>query len=362
MFLQPDDHMMVQDVNAYAVWWQSDPDLRDLTLDELKKLRYECGITVAFLQCHWSRVEKEGKYDWSLIDESVNRFRNSGFKIVMQVPVSPPQDLEDLDLYGAGLDGAPYRGLLSFWNPAARDLTKEFMRATLNHYGGDDMNLCHAGLISEHYLWNAPVYLDKYAKQAFKDEYGEDITNYTGGLTLVPWPLRDFLRRGTIDFYVDMQRELVGQHQEIWDHGHYVIACQSQHNAGFARQDLYAAYQREFPNAQRMMMASTYFSHGIHNAHVVNDILSLYDAKIIVEAQYPVGLRGPEGGPSTTDWAIKGGLAPERAEPDRWIGQIVCPYNPFGDPDGFKELPQWKYDAIKGAVDKWAAAKAARCS
>ena len=360
MFLQPDDHMIVQDSNAFAVWWN---EVRDLRVDELKRLNQECGVKTAHVMCHWNRVETAGEYDWTLIDEVVNRFRAGGMKMLMQIPVSPPQDLENLDWYGQGRDGEPYRGLLSFWNMEARQYTENFIKDAIAHYDSNDINFIHAGLISEHYLWNAPVYLDTAAAQRFQWKYDDDIQNHIGGITTVTRQLREFLRDGVIDHYLAMQRTLVGQHNEIWDHTQWVIALQSEHNGSFARPDLYAAYQREFPDAQRMMMASTYFSHGEGNAHVVNDLLRMYDAKVIVEAQYPAGLRvDPGNGKSTTDWAIAGGLLPDYGNPERWIGQCVSLFNTFGDTEGFEELPDWKFEVVKAANDKWAAAKAGRCS
>lgn len=349
MFLQPDDYLVVQDAYPSATWWND--KARRLRVDELKRMHDECGINTIFTACYWSEVEQDG---WTLVDEQIKVARAGGMKVLMATPISPPQNLDD-GLYGMGRDGAPYRGLLSYWNQGARDLTAKFIQDLLSRHAASDVNFIYGGLITEHYLWNAPVYLDRAARTAFQQEYDGDLVHHARGISTVTKELRQFLQDSVIDYNLFAQSLLVEQHQEIWDHTQYVIGLQSEHNAVFARPYVYEAYQQHFPEATRMMMASTYWNHGVGNAQRVNDILSMYDARILVEASYCEGLR--DGG--TADLALAGGLCKDSACPSRWQGQAVAPFNSFGDTDNYGEISEWKYHTMRETVDKWGAV---RCS
>lgn len=347
MFLQPNDYLVVQDAYPPATWWNN--KARMLRTDELKRMHDECGINTIFSACYWSTAEKDGKYDWAFVDEQIAVARAGGMKILMATPISPPQDLDD-GLYGMGRDGVPYRGLLSYWNHESRELTAKFITDLLSRHASSDINFIYAGLIAEHYLWNAPVYLDEAARVAFQ-KYGGDLGYHARGIATVTKELRQFLQDSVVDYNLFIQGLLVNQHKEIWDHTQYLIALQSEHNGSFARPYVYEAYQQHFPEAARMMMSSTYWSHGVGNAQRINDILSMYDARILVEAQYCEGLR--DGG--TTALAIAGGLCKDSACPERWQGQAVAPFNSFGDT--YDEIPEWKYDVMAKAVDTWREAR-----
>ena len=349
MFLKQDDYLVLQQTNADATAGWGIP-CRDMTVDEMKKLHEYCGINTVFEWAYWSMVEKSGQYDWSIVDRKIDQCRKAGMRMIMATPISPPQDLTNLDLYGRGLNGIEYRYLLSFWNPEAMEYTRKFVQALLDRHAGPDINFMMGDLIMESYLWNAPVYLDRAATEAFRNRYDDDIRHHARGQVTVTKELREFLRDGVIDYHLFIQDLLIGQHNEIWDHSQWIIALQSQHNAVFARPDVYGAYRKRWPDVDIMMMASTYWKHGDQNAQRVNDILSMYDARILVEAGYCEGLRN-----GTPDRAIKGGVYELTAEPDRWQGQVVGPIHPLGD--GNREIEPWMYDIMKQTVEKWRVAK-----
>lgn len=350
MFLQPDDYVVLQDSNSHAVWWN--PEMRDITVDEIKKFR-DCGVNTMFQAAFWSSVEKNGEYDWTIMDNAINAARAGGMKIIITTPISPAQDL-DADLYCSGRDGEPYRGHLSMWNEDARELTAKFISDLLARYGGPDINFMMGGLIVEHYLWNAPIYLDRAARNAWASMYpGEDMDDHASGIATVTEELRQFLLEGVIDYYMFMQKMFIKQHNEIWDHTQYLIALQSEHNAGFIRPHLYRTYRESFPDASLMMMSSTYWAHGVGNAQRINDILKRYNVRILCEASYTGGLRDQ----ATAERAIAGGLCEHSAVPEQWQGTVVSPFNSFGDEDGFETIPQWKYDIIRDTVEKWRVAK-----
>lgn len=348
MFLKPDEHLIVQQSNQDVNPTPWLPCI-DLSTDDLKRLKNECGINVVFEWAYWSLVEKNGKYGWSNVDKRVKRVRDAGMRLIMCSPISVPQDLADVDMYGMGRDGNPYRGILSFWNPKSREYQRKFLQAVVDRYSGTDVTIIYTGLACEYLLWNDPVYLDKAAVADFKERYGEDIKKHAEKPITITPELEQWMVDGVTDHLLSMQEILVGQHNEVWDLTQWKIGKQSMHNGVFGRPLYFAAYKKRWPDATRWLLQFTYMRHGLENAKVVHELLEECDCKTIVEANYCEGLRDE----NTAERAIAGGDHTEKS-PLRWHGQIVSPLHAFR---GHKTLEPWMMGVMKATADKWRAAR-----
>jgi hypothetical protein len=344
MFLKPDEHMIVMNTNAAS--GLHGMDWIDLTTRDLTRLREECGITVAHEYLYWNLIEVgKGQYDWGLADRQVKRCLDAGMRLIICSPISVPDSLDE-SLYAATFNGAPFKQILSFWNPVAREYQRNFLQTLIQRYGSSDVTIVYTGFLGEHYLWNTPVYYDKAARDSYRQMYGVDLPSPRNDNTLSP-EVEEWLAQGVVDHCLAMHEITVGQHNEVWDTTQHGIGIQSPHNGVYARPRVLEAYQRRWPDATRWLLQYTYWGHGPGNAAIVDDLLERYDCKTIVEAHYCKGLAGD---PSTATHATEGGI--HRKNPERWCGQVVCPLHPFGDE---KQLRQWMMDAMRNAVDIWRA-------
>ena len=346
MFLKPDEHMIVMNSNAAA--GASGLPWIDLTTPMLRRLREECGITVAHEYLYWNTIESgRGKYDWSLADSQVKRCIDAGMRIIIFSPISMPLQL-DASWYCAHPNNTPFREVLSFWNLEAREYQQNFLRSLIQRYEGLDVTVAYTGLLGEYCLWNEPVYYDQAAKAHFRQTYGVDLPDHRSSTPIVSNPdVKEWLALGVVDHLVAMQEVLVGQDNEVWDTTQHGIGLQSEHNGVFARPRVLEAYQKRWPDATRWLAQYTYWAHGPGNAAIVDDLLELYDCKMAVESDY---CRGLASDPGTSIYATWGGI--HKRNPERWLAQMVCPLHPFG---GEKTLEPWMMDAMKRAVDTWAA-------
>jgi len=344
MFLNDDEHMIVMNTNAEAKAYNM-PWI-DLTTDDLRRLREECGITVAHEYLYWNTIEKgKGQYDWGLADRQVKRCLDAGMRLIICSPASVPAGLEKA-WYCAHFNGAPYKQILSFWNPAAREYQRDFLRTLIQRYGSSDVTIMHTGFLGEYYLWNDPVYYDVAARADFKQKYGTDLPNNRGKMVLSP-QVEEWLSQGVVDHYLAMNEITVGQHGEVWDATQAGIAAQSPNNGVYARSAVMAAYKEHFPDADRFLLQYTYWAHGPGNAIGVDALLEEHDFQMIVEAEYCRGLKALDLNTATE--AIKGGI--HHKNPARWRGMVICPLHPMGGDN--KTLEPWMMDGMKRAVKTW---------
>lgn len=340
MFLKSDEHLLVMNSNEAAK--VSGLPWKDLTTDQLRRIREECGVKVATEHIYWSLVEdKPGEYDWSLADKQVRRCRDAGLRLIISSPLSPPRSLPNR-MYASYRNGSPFREILSFWNPESIEYEVNFLKTLVDRYSGPDVTIMYAGHIGESYLWNAPIYFDEAARADFSSKYTGDLEDHS--LEVTP-ELRDWIADGVVNHCLALQEVLVEQHNEVWDPTQYIIAMQSVHNGVFARPQVLKAYQERWPDATRWLLQYTYWMHGPDNTAVVDEALEKYDCLMAVEADY---CRGLASDPSTAQLAVEGGI--NKKNPERWRAQVVCPLHPFGKE---KELKPWMMEAMKNAVETW---------
>lgn len=341
MFLAPDEHMIVMNTNDAS----SGGPYIHLTTQDLIRLREECGIKVVHDYIYWSSVENNKSYDWRLADSIVKRSLDAGMRVVLFSPISVPQGLPE-EMYARSMNGKAHRGILSFWNMAAREYQRNWLKTLIGRYGSDDVTVAYVGFIGECYLWNSPVYLDQAACDDFRSKYGSDVKTHAANST-PSGQLLEWISAGVVDHCLAMQEVVVGQHNEVWDTTQSGIAAQSHHNGVFARPAVMAAYKEHFPDADRFLLQYTYWAHGPGQAVEVDDLLEEHDFWMIVEAEYCRGLKDIDYNTATE--AIKGGYY--HRNPERWRGMVVCPLHPFGG--AYKTLEPWMMDAMKRAVDTW---------
>lgn len=342
MFLRNDEHFIAMNTNADVGGWGL--PFVSMKTPELKRLREECGITVALEQIYWHKAERGfGEYSWAMSDMQVQRCLDAGMRVIMAAPFSimgmPPREW-----VGKYADGRPMNDILSYWCPEAEEYRYRFLETLVERYSGPDVTIAlHEFLGGEQYLWNHPMFYDDHAIRSFQRKHGSGTrpADYHPPGPLEP-QTKEWLREAVVQHNLLMQKALVGQHNEVWDCAQYNIALQSEANGNFARPDVIKAYRDEWPDATIWLLQYTYWGNGPDNAQRVDDLMEAYNCKTIVEANYCGGIS------TTTPLAIKGGFNWKNKE--QWHGQIVSPLHPFG---GQKELKPWMMEKMKWAVDTW---------
>ena len=336
-FLRSEDRMILMNSNAEMGGY----GLKFTSMDtpDLKRVRDECGVTVAEEQVYWHDVEKtRGQYDWSLPDRQVDRVLKAGLRLILCTPISVPKCLPKEWYWMEKGKRSNQFSHLSFWHADAQNYQRAFIEKIIERYSGDDVHVIFHGFLGgESVMWNSPGFFDVAAIADFKARYGADEMPVVG-LPKDAFPLspetREWLSDAVVRHHVFMQEAFMKQHNEVWDDLQPNIAKQSEANGGFAQYAIHEAYKEKWPDVEQWLLMYTYWSNGPQSAGEIDRLITDFGCKVIVEANYCEGL------PRTTELAIAKGFH----------GQIVCPLHPFR---AHTSMEPWMYGVIKEACDLW---------
>lgn len=142
MFLLPDEHVILYENVATSY-----------TLDELKRLA-ECGLRTMWVWHYWQHMEpkKMGEYDWSKVEDTIERSSKAGLKLIMCVPASVPSCCPESWYLKCPSGRILNDGLLvagfSYWNREAMDYRDRFIEMVCKTYASKTV-LCASSFYAE---------------------------------------------------------------------------------------------------------------------------------------------------------------------------------------------------------------------
>ena len=334
MFFPEDEHLVI--MNFSELYTSMHGQCYALTDDNLMRLR-DVGAQTLINFAVWRAIEEQG---WGYLDRLVEQVRRFGMRCVLGAYIEAPDGLPDhcyckrLDgTYGTSENNTP---AMSIWGEDAKRLILNFYKELIERYYGSDILVINSGLdTGEIVLPHKPAF---YGRAALVSHLAE-----VGGRPDLRRPATvEWLRRSVVDHFMAIDELLITQHNEIWQSLHPWLAwARRPHcaNGNFAQEDIIRAQADRWPDAARVLLQYTYFSHNKPLGNVIyKDLIDSwrrkYGIRVIVEAGYCSGLD------VTAPAAIAKGFR----------GQIVGILHPCVRT---RVLEHWQLVAIANAVKLW---------
>ncbi len=309
--------------------------LHVLTSGERERL-YNVGIRTAHEQPAWFRVHpSRDHYDWTYLDNIVNRNRNAGLKSLIQLPGwrCPrwiPQE------WKARRKGSYYEDeALSFWNEEAQEYSDNYIKKVMEHYPYDE----DVGFFFGEFQGGEGAYPPTWClyDQSTIDAYRKDFGT-SGEPDFNPETMEWFGKK-VIEHYRRKTAIIYPEWQEVWNCQQWLMNEWNKGYGNFVQPEIMKLHREDYPNGVIVLLQYTYFddSHPPSNAEYVDKLIEISGCETIVEAMFCGGL------PTTTPKAIAKGFR----------GQIIHPAS------GFEKttLQEWEINNIKNSHNLWRASK-----
>lgn len=302
-----------------------------LTIAERARLR-GVGIQTAHEQPAWALLEpSQGNYDFSYLENIINRNREAGLKSLIQLAGWRIPDWMPVNWMAMQQNGTFERDMLSIWNEEAQQYSDDFYKLIINKYASPDVGFFFGEFQGgEGALPPSHCFYDAAALEHYKNIYGNSAIPDLDTPETTEWfkdsVIRHFMRKGKI-FY--------DYNKEIWNAQQYLMNRWNKSYGNYAQPYILRSYREAFPDANIVLLQYTYFddSHDQQDVEWVDMLREISKCEVIVEAMFCSGL------PSTTPKAILKGFR----------GQIVHPVNEIGK----TQLEEWEVDNIRASHNLW---------
>ncbi len=331
-FMNPDESIILMDMAEIA----NPAPYRYIPMssDELAKLGL-IGVQTVLEQAQWELAEpSQGVYDWSHIDDQVNRPRRAGMKVLLSVPGCVPKWCP-LDWYATpDSPDSPLKYVdwrwwptLSMWNMRAQKYMMEFEARVIDRYASPDV-LCIHG-----YPKDGEAMLPPLAEGYFDPEALADYREFCDRDNAVPGyqepETQDWLRETVLFTNLAHQRIFAAQNREVWCFLHPYHARYQWTGNQFVG-DVYAALAGEGWKISAVQY--THFPLGDEQAAQVAR------AKAATPGiDFWVGAEYAEGAPVHAPKAVAQGLR----------GLLCAPLHPF---QGHQQLEGWMMTNLSTAI------------
>lgn len=348
-FLHDNEFYLLMDIawhgNFDPLAYPNMPENRSKHIDEegLKKLR-DVGIqTTMPFECIWNEIEtQKGVYDWSELDEYVNRAARVGMKTILYTPTHGYPDWFPDDYFVQTKDkegnNVVQRGVLSPWNWEALGELNNFNRLMMERYSCARCLVASSQLsCGETVLLNEPAFYDPLAIKSYQEFSDSDE---------LPNPADNMTNVWLLDSYQKMlvyQQSLLAKNEfkEIFVMLHPVIA------------DMQGLYGNGCNFIQEILEELTRKIEGVKINHIyytwiqwqpywgyMRYLSERYNENVFGGAEYAEGI------PTTTPHAIRAGLR----------GQILAPCYPGIHDHG---VENWMLNHIALGQEMWSNSKRA---
>jgi len=316
---------------------------RHIDEEGLKKLR-DVGIqTTMPFECIWNEIETEkGVYDWSYLDNYVNKAARVGMKTILFTPMHGYPDWFPDDYFVQTRDpqgnNVVQRGALSPWNWEALGELNDFNRLMMKRYSCSRCLVVSSQLsCGETVLLNEPAFYDPRAVKSYQEFADTDEE---------PDPADNSTNVWLLDSYLKMlvyQQSLLAENEfkEIFVMLHPAIA------------DMPGLYGNGCNYISEILSELTRQIEGVKINHIyytyiqwsqywgsMNFLKERYNENVFGGAEYAEGI------PTTTPYAIRNGLR----------GQILAPCYPGVHDHG---VENWMLNHISLGQELWLKSKRA---
>ncbi|NBP57868.1 hypothetical protein EBU71_15280, partial [bacterium] len=190
-------------------------------VNELKRL-YDCGVRTMLIWGYWKKIEpKRGKYDWSRIEDVIDRATKAKLKLIINAPADAPSVYPD-SWYLKGQDGKVLKGIVhggfSYWHKAALEYRDHFTKMFCKKFSSETV-LCASSFYNEGEYMMSPDH------QAFYDDAAiESFASYIEKQVIDARVQRiNWLKESMIDFALRSQK-IYAEHnvkKELWQQLHW---------------------------------------------------------------------------------------------------------------------------------------------
>jgi hypothetical protein len=317
------------------------------SVDELKRLR-DCGLRTMMTWHFWTHIEqKVGEYDWSRIEDSIDRASKAGLKLIMCVPASAPLCYPE-SWYLKTSDGKTLnKGLItagfSYWNKEAMDYRDRFIEMVCRKYSSETV-LCASSFNFEGEFFMQPP---EKCKNAFYDDAA--VTSLKEFLSSFGIPYESRSDQDQVAFIKKIQwlhqtfREFALRNQriyarlntikELWQQLHWAFSHHPECGTDILL-PLYLETQRTM-GCEVNQLFCTGYSFPLNKPR---NLLRMGMKNIWLGASWAEGLR------KNTPSAIREGFR----------GLFCAALHPFLP---YKRMEEWQFENFKWAIQQWTEVK-----
>jgi hypothetical protein len=325
-FIDDDEYVLLMDMPNFAQVmpaWPMHPD--DV------KLCFSAGMRTATQFLYWHDIEKaKGSYDWTNLEEGIERILSSGMKLILYTYNYPP-DYFDEDWYQKDENGNKVLAL-SLWSQEAQDYEHNFMRLVMERY--KDRNILFVNSLQrdgETVMSLNPCIFDREAVRSHNTYTGLSAPDIHSRLT---W---EWFRKSIVDTVINQQEVLLRyqNHQEVWQNYHRVIIAKWCGNEFIT--DLYQKYREIWGKTVDINVTQfTWTPHGDGYKLEIQRDTKLWDLKVWGGAEHCEGIM------NSTQQGIKFDVR----------GLICAPVSYWNKKT---RVEPWMLDNIRRSIDMWKA-------
>lgn len=306
-----------------------------LDVPQRERMR-NAGIQTAHEQPAWKSIEPaQGQYNWDYLDNIINRNRNAGLKSLIQIPGWRIPPWMPNEWRARRSNGMFESEQLSMWSDEAQNYMQTYCDLLCSRYKFPDVSFFYGEFQGgEGSYPPTQCFFDANALNDFHSKFGNDAVPDVLQTNTALW-----FSDKIVEHHLRLAKIMYPYYKELWDCKQELMDRWSKAYGNYAQPDILEAYQKEYPDANIVLLQYTYFdgAHTVLEKQWVDMLVSAFQCEVIVEAMFCGGL------PTTTPPAIAKGFR----------GQIVQPANAAGG----EPLQDWMVDNIKISHERWMASR-----
>lgn len=347
MFLNKNEHIILFETSEIPY-----------TFEELKRL-YDCGVRTMLIWAYWHQMEpKIGRYDWSRVENVIERCHEAGLKLIINGPASIPFGYPDswyLECQNKIiLNNDKFYGGFSYWNKDALDYKDYFIEMFCKKFSSENV-LCASSFYYEgEYLMNPDTLaiFDKNAKKSWKEYLNKNNLKQTK-VNFLNW-----LKNSMINFALTSQK-IYAEHnvkKELWQQLHWAFDVLPFCGSTFL-DELYKLTEDANKCEVNQLFCMGYGS--ISSNHCAEayspNWKKVYDYGSSFETlvEKPLEFKNKKGMKNIwmgAGWAEGLKENTMHAIENRFRGLFCAPLHPFRPP---QRMEQWQFDNFAWSVEQW---------
>ena len=321
-FILPHEKILLMDLPNQDYEYEKRP----MALDDLKKCR-EVGIETAFQFIWWNKIETApGVYDWTMVEEAINRVMSADMKLILFLYEMPPQFYPD-DWYLIQDSGHRITHL-SLWNPEAQAKEHEFIKMFCERYVSDKIHIANSlQRDGETMLPIVPCVRGSHAIKSYQERYGTSEITGDNPNTL------EWLKESVLNTLIEHQNIFLSynHHRDIW--GAYHKKIHSKWCGTSFIDSLYQKYREVYTDTVNInVIQFTYIPHGHSFYSEIKRDIEKFGLNVWGGSEYCEGL--PSASPIAKEFKLR--------------GLVTAPIHPFVP---HRTIEPWMIENFKNAIN-----------